>query len=164
VTPFKASPARSNTRAPRDRQSGQGMVELALLMPFLVLLLAGIVDLGRGIRALTLLTNAASQGAQYATFNPTDTAGIRTRVTNALEGSGITIADPNASIYITFPSGTAAGQPIAGQPNAGQPSAGQPSAGQPIRVQVEYQLTTILGMILGFDAIPIRGANQAISF
>jgi Flp pilus assembly protein TadG len=159
VTPFKASPARSNTRAPRDRQSGQGMVELALLMPFLVLLLAGIVDLGRGIRALTLLTNAASQGAQYATFNPTDTAGIRTRVTNALEGSGITIADPNANIYITFPSGTAAGQPIAGQPNAGHPS-----AGQPIRVQVEYQLTTILGMILGFDAIPIRGANQAISF
>jgi hypothetical protein len=144
VPAIKQSSALSNARAPRDRQSGQGMVELALLLPFLVLLLAGIVDLGRGIRALTLLTNAASQGAQYATFNPTDAAGIRTRVTNALEGSGIAIADPNTDIGITFPSGTAAEKPI--------------------RVQVEHHLTTILGMMLGFDAIPIRGANQAIIF
>jgi hypothetical protein len=143
---FYEKPVRSDTRAPRSGQSGQGLVELALLLPFLVLLLAGIVDLGRGFRALTLITSAASQGAQYGTFNPNDASGIRARVTNALEGSGIAISYPNAcpDICITFPGGTASGQPI--------------------RIQVQHQLDTILGSVLGFGAIPIQGANQAIVF
>jgi Flp pilus assembly protein TadG len=146
VPAIKESSAFSNARAPRDRQSGQSLVELALLLPFLALLLAGIVDLGRGFRVLTLITSAASQGAQYGTFNPNDASGIRTRVTNALEGSGVVVTNANAcpDICITFPGGS--------------------SAGQPVRVQVQHQLDTILGAILGFGAIPIQGANQAIIF
>jgi Flp pilus assembly protein TadG len=129
---------------PRNRQQGQSTVEFALLMPFLVLLLAGVIDLGRAYDAQISLTSAASQGALYGSLNPGDSSGIRTRVTNALAGTGVTIAVPAAcpDICITYPSGN--------------------SAGQPIRVQVEYRLTTIVGSILGSSTITIRGANQSI--
>jgi hypothetical protein len=127
-------------------QSGQALVELALLLPFLILMLAGIIDLGRAYRALTLITSAASQGAQYAAFNPTDEAGIRARVNNALEGSGVAAVNPTGcpGICITYPSGA--------------------GAGRPIRVQVLHELTTILGSILGTGEIAIQGANEAVIF
>jgi Flp pilus assembly protein TadG len=44
-------------------------VEFALLFPVLILLLFGIVDLGRGVYAYNTIDNAARQGARVATVN-----------------------------------------------------------------------------------------------
>ncbi len=129
----------------KDRR-GQSLVEFALAFPILLLMLVGIVDLGRGFRTYALLTNAAREGAQYGTFQPADTAGIRTKVTNALAGTGINIAIANAcpNICILYPSGNASGNPI--------------------DVKVSYTMTTILGSIIGMNTIPIQGENQAVIF
>ncbi|MBE7159246.1 MAG: pilus assembly protein, partial [Rhodospirillales bacterium] len=53
------------------------MVELALLLPLLLLLLVGAVDLGRAFYVAIEVSSAASAGAVYGTQNPTDTAGMQ---------------------------------------------------------------------------------------
>lgn len=55
----------------RDRQRGQSLVELALVLPILLALLAGALDLGRVFYATVSLNNAAREGALQAAETPT---------------------------------------------------------------------------------------------
>jgi Flp pilus assembly protein TadG len=61
-------------------RSGQGIVELALSMPLLLLLMLGTIDLGRVFFDYVQLRNAVREGAGYGARMPTDTAGITLRV------------------------------------------------------------------------------------
>jgi hypothetical protein len=54
------------TRSRRRRQAGNVAVELALALPFLLLIIAGIVDLGMLYWEKHVLTNAAREGARAA--------------------------------------------------------------------------------------------------
>ena len=59
---------------------GQALVELALTAPVLIILVLGAVDFGRVYYAQVAVTNAAQNGATYAsqdTTAATDTAGIK---------------------------------------------------------------------------------------
>lgn len=61
-------------------QSGQSLVELALLTPILLLLVIGTVEMGRYTSLSILVGNAARAGADYGAQNPTtagDSAGIK---------------------------------------------------------------------------------------
>lgn len=49
---------------------GQSLVEFTLILPVLVLILMGIVDLGRGIYAYNLVAQAAREGARFASVRP----------------------------------------------------------------------------------------------
>jgi Flp pilus assembly protein TadG len=46
------------------------------MLPFLLLLVIGVVDFGRAFYDSIELENAARAGAQYGAINPTDTAGM----------------------------------------------------------------------------------------
>ena len=98
-------------KKPKDRnESGQSLMELALSMTVLLILLAGVVDLGRAFFTYIALRDAAQEGASYAAVyagaNAMDqiTAGDlndyctaitdRTLVTSGIAGSG----DSNALI------------------------------------------------------------------
>jgi Flp pilus assembly protein TadG len=48
----------------RNKDSGAAAVELALVLPFLLLLVCGIVDFGRAYNAHMTLTNAAREGVR----------------------------------------------------------------------------------------------------
>ena len=48
------------------KESGQSLVELALSMTLLLILLAGVVDLGRAFFTYIALRDAAQEGASYA--------------------------------------------------------------------------------------------------
>lgn len=50
----------------RTRQSGQAMIELALTLPFLVMLMMGIVDFSRAIQFDNVLTSMSREGANLA--------------------------------------------------------------------------------------------------
>lgn len=93
------------------------MVELAIMMPFLLVVILSIVDLGLLIRNHQILQNAAREGARYAVQrknwindrNP-DGAGaesrIKNRVVNYCAGEGLDITpgdvtvDQNQSILV----------------------------------------------------------------
>jgi Flp pilus assembly protein TadG len=56
--------------------NGSSLVEMALLMPVLMLLFVGTVDFGRAYYAAIEVSSAAEAGALYGVQNPTDTAGM----------------------------------------------------------------------------------------
>jgi Flp pilus assembly protein TadG len=69
----------------RAAQSGQALLEVALVTPLLLLLAVGIIEIGRYAYYSILVADAARAGAQYAAQNlatAADTAGIQTAAEN----------------------------------------------------------------------------------
>ena len=48
----------------RARRAGQALAEFALTVPVLLMLMLGVLDVGRGILAMTTLANAVREGAR----------------------------------------------------------------------------------------------------
>ncbi len=61
------------------------MVEFAIILPLLMLILIGIMDMGRLLLAQAMVTNAAREGARMAALGYTG-AQLQTRVNEALPG------------------------------------------------------------------------------
>ncbi len=112
----------------RHRSLGQSAIELALLLPFLLLLTAGIVDIAHAYQNYMLLTNATYAAARYGTLHPTDAAGVEARLRGSLAGTSlnITSVDVNA-----------------------------PGSLEPLVIHVEAEVPTVLGNILGMSNIPV---------
>jgi Flp pilus assembly protein TadG len=92
----------------RTDQKGQSLVEVALTMPLLILILMGILDLGRAYWTYITLSDAAAEGAAYAAINPTDTAQAIARAADS--SGGLIVLDP-AMVSVTW-SELSAGNPI----------------------------------------------------
>ena len=61
-------------RIRRRSQRGQGLVEFALVFPVFILLLFGILDLGRAVYAYNTIGDAAREGARVAIVNQIQTS------------------------------------------------------------------------------------------
>ncbi len=86
----------------RRRARGQALVELALLMPFLLLLAVGTLELGRAFLALGTVEAGAYRGATYAAFtlaNTLDTAAVRSAV--VADWGPLPLSDDNPSVTVT---------------------------------------------------------------
>lgn len=53
------------------REKGQALVEMALLLPFLLILLVGMVELGVALQRQMIVVNAAREGARFGAFGAT---------------------------------------------------------------------------------------------
>src|SRR5690349_6991833 len=83
------------TNKARDR--GATAVEVALLMPILLMLVMGVVDFGRALHAQITLTQAAREGVRVAALKQ---SGAGTRTQNAatgLSGVGVSVTACPAS-------------------------------------------------------------------
>jgi len=69
----------------KQKEHGQSMVELALTITILMVLLAGTIDLGRAFFTWLAMRDAAQEGASYGSINPTDNAGIESRISSNLD-------------------------------------------------------------------------------
>ena len=94
----------------RRRTRGQALVEFALLSPVLVMMVLGVIDLGRAFYTYEALANAAREGARYCSLHAHDSnlvsgANVSSstidRVTGELAGTvsnisvfGATTSDP----------------------------------------------------------------------
>lgn len=104
-------------RRPR-RNSGQALVEFAVVVPILMLLILGLVDFARAWNTYQVITDAAREGARTAVIdNPTITeADVLVTMSSAMARAGLNTTD--ATITITgFRSGR----------------------GNPTTVQIDYQ-------------------------
>ena len=78
-------------------ERGQNLVEFALVLPILLIVLFGALDLGRIFWVSISLTNAAREGARYITMHPDDVSsevtwsGVRNHVKTGAEKAGLTL-------------------------------------------------------------------------
>jgi hypothetical protein len=122
--------------AVNKRDCGQDAVEFALILPLLLLIFFGVVDLGRILHASITITNAARAGARFGSMYPDDLDAVLDVVEAEAEGSGIDLYDPDLSdIAVDCPSGCVPGQPI--------------------RVEVTYQFQLIMLMVFEDAELPV---------
>jgi Flp pilus assembly protein TadG len=90
-------------RRARDAREGQSLLEFAIVLPVLLLILLGILDLGRAWMSLVALNDAAGEGAAYAAIYPSRTEQIQARAAASttalvtLEPDMVTVTAPDLS-------------------------------------------------------------------
>lgn len=91
----------------RTAESGNAVVEFALVLPILLLVVFGITEFGRALMTVNVLTAAAREGARIAAVGA-DSTTVVTRVMDVLNAAnvtavanGITVAGPDANKAIT---------------------------------------------------------------
>jgi Flp pilus assembly protein TadG len=89
-------------RALRRAEQGSVAVELALFIPVMLLLLAGLFQFGSGIFDSLRLESAARAGAQYAMIDPTNATSIQNAVLDAI-GGDTTDVEVTATSYCQCP-------------------------------------------------------------
>jgi Flp pilus assembly protein TadG len=86
-------------------EPGVALVEFALILPLVLTLALGSVDLGRGLVSYVELEQAAQEGAIFGSFAPDEPAIIEDRVRTSADGL-IDLSDATAvQVDVTCPSG-----------------------------------------------------------
>jgi Flp pilus assembly protein TadG len=138
--PFTKSRRSKQAYRARNRR-GQGLVEVALALPLLLLLLAGVLDLAHAFSVAGILANAAREGARYGATHPTETDTIKTRVVEEAAGAPLTITTDD--VQVNTDAGT--------------------TTGNPITVRATYTVSLLLSQALGLsDPTVVRTATMAI--
>ena len=109
-------------------ERGQSLVELAISITFILLLLAGAVELGMALFQYIQLRDAAQEGALYASLNPTNASGIDAR-TRGASSSPIKLSDTSI-VIITITYEDSAGNPLGGATDTCE--------GDGVKVDVKY--------------------------
>lgn len=120
-------------------EKGQSMVELALTFTLLLMLLMGVIDLGRAFFTFSAMRDAAQEGAVYGSLYPGDFDAIIARV-RASSQTPVDMTDTAIRI---------------------EPSIiGVPCHGNGIRIDVYYDAFPLLfpfwQPLFGFDTVPIH--------
>lgn len=102
--------------------SGQELAEFAVVLPLLLLVSFGVLDLGRIFHAAITITNAAREGARYSMRHSNDMDGIVAATLAEAQDSGIDLS--TSIIDVSCPEGC--------------------GSGLPMRVTVQYNFTFIL--------------------
>ena len=123
------------------REDGQSMVELALVMPMLLLLVLGVVDLGLGFKTYIGLTNAAREGVRWVSIYPCDVAGAEGRM--SVEASNLSLVRAEDA-----PIGTN------GYTITWLPSQSCYAAGEQVEATIAYEYELLFGIVPGLDSVP----------
>lgn len=79
-------------RKTNRKTRGQSLVEMALVLPILLLLVLTFIDLARGVYYYSTLGNAVREGARYASVRKLDTSTVRAEVESVVKGYSIRVA------------------------------------------------------------------------
>jgi Flp pilus assembly protein TadG len=93
-------------KRPRRGDSGEALLEIALVLPILLLLSLGMLDFGRAFHAKNIVDQAARESARVAAVSNDDKALATQRATDIMTGSGlaanaINVSDKDASGMVT---------------------------------------------------------------
>jgi Flp pilus assembly protein TadG len=89
----------------RDRDEGAELIEMAIVLPVLLLLFMGMVDFGFMFQRYVVLTNAAAEGARVATLPGYTNADVTARVAAYATNSGVVGPVNTATVAVTLPGG-----------------------------------------------------------
>lgn len=86
----------------RRGERGANLAEFAIVVPLMILLICGIVDVGRAFYGFIVVTNAVGEGARYGARQPNNSSSdgaIETKVLQEIGTSGalLTGCDPSVA-------------------------------------------------------------------
>lgn len=133
----------------RQKEEGQGLVEFALILMVLVLVVFGVLDLGRAFHSLITITNASREGARYLTRHPLDKdngfAGTKEAAINEADGAIIVLTPDQVDVALCLDEDAISGC----------------DSGTPVRVEVTYSFELMMGF-LSQAAVPLTHATEMI--
>jgi Flp pilus assembly protein TadG len=136
------------------KEKGQSLVELALSFLLLMLILAGVFDLGSMFYTYLALRDTAQEGVIYGSYNPTDKTGIIGRI-HASANWPID-ADQISNIDVFWCSKTTTG---ACTSENGSTTLNTSCQGQKITVKIIYNyklIMPVIGSFTGWQDIPLN--------
>ena len=83
----------------KKSQAGQAMVEMALVLPILVVLIGGILDFGWLFYNKIALNNAAREGARYAVIHYTTSPEWKNDTITLMNSSYVGVETATATVY-----------------------------------------------------------------
>ena len=123
---------------------GQGLLELAIVLPVLLVLLLGLLDVGRAYYAMVSLKDAVSEGASYAASHPTQTTQILERAADASSAFLVLTPDMFTIDYVD-----------------------PPTSGQPVTVSVAYDMvlvTPFVSAIVPGGTLTLRASDSHVIY
>ena len=138
----------------RRRERGQSLVEFGLILPIFLLIVFGIIDLGRAVYAYHTINNAAREAGRVAVVDQTFDHIEQTAMDQAV-GLGLVAADVTVDWrHVLFPNTANSCAVYLGSNDA-------VSCTAIVRVEYDYTAATpIIGNIVGL--IPMAGESQMI--
>ena len=142
---------------------GQSLVEFALVIPLFLVMLFGIIDIGRVIWANDALSNAAREGARFASvtgsslITPTSTkADIKTYTRNYAIAAGTNVTVTVCYSAVQNSSATAGCTGDVDQSNVSN------DRGSLVTVRVTSTVPILTGTLLGMGAFTVSGASTVL--
>ncbi len=128
-----------------ERERGQSLVEITTGLVFLLVMLAGIVDVGRALFARAALLDAAEEGALYGSYQPTDVSGIEGRIRDISDGP-VDFSDLDAvKVSVAYGGSACAGNLLS------------------VGVSYDFTITTpFMGTILGSQIFPLSVSSESL--
>lgn len=145
----------SSSRAHRSREKGQGLTEFALVVPVLLLVAFGLLDLGRAFFAVITISNAAREGARYLTQHPEDNlpdaygttfAGTKQVAAAEAQGSFINLTPSNVTVTYCLDADEFEGC----------------DSGYPVIVSVNYNFNMVLGWLFSNPIVLTRSTRMMV--
>ncbi len=147
-----------NRRTSNSRRKGMTTVELGLILPFLMVMVMGILEMGTMAYSWMAIQKAAQTGARFAATGVGEEEGTRMSQTIQITEDWMAALDKGAKeiTVSSWPTTAASGSGTSG-------SAGGPC--QLVEVAVVYQYhpyTPIVGAVLP-DVIPLFGSDRKLN-
>lgn len=135
-------------RNPHRDEQGTSLVEFALIAPLLLLLLVGILDVGRIVNAYVTVSHASREGAHWASLHPasTPTEVFQKAIAPRVVPLNATTPAPMSVVVAYYDTATSAFVPFPVPASSPEP---KPVA---VRVTVNYEIRTVtffVGSLLG---------------
>lgn len=128
------------TKNKKKDEAGQSLVEMAVALVVLLLLVGGIVDIGRAFFTYMAMRDSVQEGALYASINPTQTQEIKNHVLDSSDMIPDFIGNDDITVEVI----------------------GAPCTGNGIRITVDYDnfpLTMpFIGAVVGSQTVPISAS------
>ena len=133
-------------RGRRSNRAAQATLELAMVLPFFLIILFGLFEFGRAIVEFTSVSNAAREGARAA-IAPSKTI---VDITSAARNSTVTVGALPAVTVTAFRAGIALADPATR------------ASGDTVQVQVSHTFVPIFWVAHGFAPRGIGGLGVSI--
>ena len=98
-------------RRSRHRR-GMAVVEMAIVLPFVIWLWVGVVEVGRLLDVQVIVQNAAGVGGRMASAGSSTNAQVQQAVINYLTAAGLTTANATVTVQDLTTAGTDVGQAV----------------------------------------------------